>query len=286
MIDTLVLGTEKSRLMKVVLKNNEFKSLKFFSQRDSSLGPLMANPAYDSTNGNFYFLTKRSLTEVPVFRCSVYTTCSACFRSKEECFWNDDQCQFRDNVKLSDRHIQCPPEVFNFEPKEGPKQGGTIVSFYGHNFGSEVLQNSKDTYLKVTIGNKACLPLERTNAFFTCRIIDTGNDDNDVSQGKKKNVLQFKILVFLIFFIIIGIITINASDTNASNYHSLGYNINGKITLEDKFTFKSFSLTGVHPTYGPFAGATRLTIAGSDLNIGSNATVKIGKSFCPVVCSN
>lgn len=169
--------------MKVVLKNNEFKSLKFFSQSDASLGPFMANPAYDNNSGSFYFLTNRSVTEVPVVRCSVYTTCSACFRSKEECIWSDDQCQFRDNVKLSDRLIQCPPVVFNFEPKYGPKQGGTIVSFHGNNFGSESLPNNKDFYLKVSIGNKVCSLLERTNTFFTCRIEGKENDNSDVSQG-------------------------------------------------------------------------------------------------------
>ncbi len=80
-----------------------------------------------------------------------------------------------------------------------------------------------------------------------------------------------------------GTITIFASDTNASNYHTLMYNIYGKITLENKFAFKTASLVGVHPNYGPYAGATRLTIAGTDLGIGSNVSVKIGNSYCPVV---
>lgn len=184
-VDTLLLGTQKGRLMKVGLRDFEYKMTKFFSQRDANLGPFMPNPSFDAQTGNFYFLTKRSVTEVPVVRCQVYSTCSACFRSKdEECFWNKGQCMFREEVKLQDRHVQCPPEVFNFQPREGPKEGGTVVSFYGFNFGiGEVLQNNKDTnFFKVTIGSKVCSLLERTNTFFTCRIEDRG--DAKDSEGK------------------------------------------------------------------------------------------------------
>lgn len=197
--DTLVLGTKNGLLLKVKLNNFTYSSLKYVYQYNSSLGPFLPNPAFDATTGNFYFLLKRGLTEISVVNCQVYTTCSACFRSKENCFWVQNQCRFRDSVKSLERFNnnkifkQCPPEVYNFEPKESPKEGGTIITFYGNNLGSNSSENNKNVFLRITIGNKNCKPLEWENAKMSCRI--ENKNENNSKTGDKTN---FYLIIFVI----------------------------------------------------------------------------------------
>ena len=164
----------------------DYHKLKFISEQEKKFGLFIANPAFNPKTGNFYFLSRRSLTEVPTFRCKVYTSCGACFRAEEKCAWTkNEECRSYKTIDQILPKRQCRPDVIFFEPKSGPVKGGTEVEFYGKNFGLNRLENKNS--FNVTIGNKACKLLEHKNTFFTCIIEDNNQGDNSitiVNEGK------------------------------------------------------------------------------------------------------
>ncbi len=174
----LFLGTEKAQIINVQLNSTfDYHKLKFISQRDANLGPFIANPVFNFQTGNFYFLSKRSLTEVPTFSCDVYSSCGACFRAEEKCIWTkDEKCKSYKTIDqtLSERIKQCFPKVYAYEPKGGLVKGDTVVSFYGTNFGVNRFENKHS--FEVAIGGKACRLLTHNNTYFTCLIED--DEDN------------------------------------------------------------------------------------------------------------
>lgn len=179
----LIMGTENSRVVKVEMRDNKFHKINYYSQRDSELGPFLPNPAFDPKSGNFYALTTRSLTQIPTKSCSVFSSCAACFRSGDTCYWVKGKCKHYDDVpNPTDRELECPPEVYNFEPKVGPIQGGTVITFYGYNFGNHTLDDGNSDFIRVKVGDRKCTPLQRLPTKFKCKI-DKDSTSSDVEQG-------------------------------------------------------------------------------------------------------
>lgn len=85
-------------------------------------------------------------------------------------------------------------------------------------------------------------------------------------------------------FALVGIITITAANlSNSSELKELGFDVVGRVRLEDRFSFKKPTLNGVLPSFGPEEGGTRLVVVGTDLNIGTNISVHINYKKCEVV---
>src|SRR5690625_924108 len=137
----LAVGTEKSRLLKVDLTNpNQLVSI--FYQLPPEHGPVLPHPALNVTNAVFYMISQRSLIRFPIDDCLPYTTCSSCYREQSDCFWDEasKQCDKKSKFPFDviTRGRICPPVVYGFGPQVGPKSGGTVITFYGRDFGESL----------------------------------------------------------------------------------------------------------------------------------------------------
>ena len=177
------------------------------------------------------------------------TDCSACINTRIgtgfQCGWCDagtatcsvaEECS---GAPFLNTGTQCPaPSIAMIQPQTGPPQGGTIITITGSNLGvtfSDFTANS----ITLTSGSNSvqCTP----------------NSDGYMSGREVRctmNVVQ------------------DGSYTLAINIPS------GMGTYNDgTFVVSLPTVTGATPLQGPIAGGTRVTITGTDLDIGNKAVV-------------
>lgn len=175
----------------------------------------------------------------------------------KSCFWHNNQCVIKKSISLENLQPKCPPVVQQFEPKQGPIQGGSELMFYGYNFG-ESKSSTSNSDLKINIGHIPCIIIERKDTFVRCQI------------EKSLNNYEHNAIIYF-----------NATDK--LNVAERGFMIDGSIELDETFQYLSPLICGIHPTYGPFAGGTEILLFGKYLNIGTNASLYLGEQNCQIV---
>nr|XP_027200642.1 hepatocyte growth factor receptor-like [Dermatophagoides pteronyssinus] len=229
--------------------------------------PLLSlqNIPFDVETATFYLLSSNHLIRYPIISCSVYSTCSSCIQLREHhselkhksCFWHNNQCVIKKSISLENLQPKCPPVVHQFEPKQGPIQGGSELKFYGYNFG-ESKSSTSNSDLKINIGHIPCIIIERKDTFVRCQI------------EKSLNNYEHNAIIYF-----------NATDK--LNVAERGFMIDGSIELDETFQYLSPLICGIHPTYGPFAGGTEILLFGKYLNIGTNASLYLGEQNCQIL---
>ena len=176
------------------------------------------------------------------------TDCSACIHTRIgtgfQCGWcdaNTATCRVSEECSgapFFNTGTQCPaPSIAIIQPQTGPPQGGTIITITGSNLGvtfSDFTANS----ITLTSGSNSvqCTPISEgymSSSEVRCRM----------------NVVQ------------------DGSYTLAINIPS------GIGTYDGTFVVSLPTVTGATPLQGPIAGGTRVTITGTNLDIGNNAVV-------------
>ena len=178
------------------------------------------------------------------------TDCSACINTKIEtgfqCGWCDANaatCSVSEEcvggTSFVNTGAQCPaPSITMIQPQTGPPQGGTIITITGRNLGvtfSDFTANS----ITLTSGSNSV----------QCTPISDGYMSGSEVQCTM-NVVQ-------------------------DGFYTLAINIpSGMGTYNDgTFVVSLPTVTGATPLQGPIAGGTRVTITGTDLDIGNKAEV-------------
>ena len=131
----------------------------------------------------------------------------------------------------------CPaPVIDDFNPKSGPTEGGTIITITGRDLG---VTNNDVTSNSIVVGDDPCMPVE--DGFIPGRQIRCT--------------------------------TINGS--------SLGKNLirvalpSGLAISSDGFRIATPEIIRVDPILGPAAGGTKLTVWGSNLDIGNKVNTRL-----------
>lgn len=166
-------GTSRSLLYRFIIYDN-------IIHRDVVIKlsePIIAqqNATIIPTTATFFLLTRRRLIHFPITSCDLYTTCSSCFASRNHsinkyCYWLNGKCYWNDDlINIGKLPIPtCPPVIDHWGPKSGPISGGTIMNFYGKNFG-----NRWERLPTILIGDSVCkITLYRDN-HVSCNIMDT-----------------------------------------------------------------------------------------------------------------
>ena len=130
------------------------------------------------------------------------------------------------------------PVITGFTPTSGPPQGGTIITISGTNLGVKF-----SDIVSITIGNRECTPIEESYTVGTqiqCTVSSSGPSSNDAIT-----------------------ITISSSTDDKT------------ATSTDQYMFSTPSISSIFPSLGPRSGGTRITITGSNLNIGNTDQTRI-----------
>ncbi|XP_061496174.1 plexin-B2 isoform X2 [Rhineura floridana] len=187
---------------------------------------------------------------VTLYSCSYgRDDCSLCLASdpKYKCVWCDgtDRCVYTKGC--STPIVTCPaPVITRIEPKNGPLNGGILLSIMGSNLGitAEDVKN-------IMVAGTECIfrePLYSVSTKIVCEV------------GKVPKAIEGKIEV----------------DINGQV---------GRSTHEVQFTYQDPEPTGINPQKGPQAGGTILTISGTNLDTGSiqDVQVYLDNELCQVI---
>ncbi|XP_077488496.1 hepatocyte growth factor receptor-like isoform X2 [Amblyomma americanum] len=251
-------GDSEGYLHKVA-QNDDSSELLYWTDLSNGKGtPMERSTALDSKGMFGYFLIGDKVLKFPVGSCSIYRTCSKCMRSREDplaCGWCGGRCahsaECPHGTHLEFEH--CPIQVHSVAPNSGPTSGGTMITFVGENFGSWWRESSNS--IEVTIGGHACQIINWVSTLVTCK--------TPPAEGAGKVD-----------------ITISVNDTNRDAKKN--YDVVNTLTLPSAFEYKTATLSGVQPIYGPAAGGTNITLFGKNLDTGTQRVVTIGATFCKI----
>jgi plexin A len=173
-----------------------------------------------------------------------------------ECGWCDrssgmtDTCSFTGDCparNLATIGMQCPvPTITDFDPKFGPPEGGTTINITGTDLGVSFSDFDENS---IQVGRVNCMPTN-PDGYLPGRRISCTTTSSGVSTS----------------------VVIMLSNGNATSGETL-------------FTRVSPQVTRVFPSRGPQAGGTKLTVYGTNLNIGNTEDTRItlvGGTECTV----
>lgn len=262
-------GTSEGKIMKYKIEKDYQSNAKPLFEmnlypsdppQDREIRP---EPAFDSEQENLYLLSGNQIIKFPFGSCSLHTDCSSCLGSIDPigCGWCGSFCSKRLECDLNANNVtnfdQCPPEVFDFEPKLGPILGGTLITFSGDNLGHA--QSGQNSFIKITVAGQPCHIVEWQSRKVVCR---TEKVEKELSGPV---TMQVKDLVW--------------SETRR-------YDIEGLWNSHDEFKYLDPQLMGIDPAYGPYAGGTQVRLIGKNLKIGSKRQISLGGIACEEINNN
>ncbi|XP_053374104.1 plexin-B-like [Mercenaria mercenaria] len=191
---------------------------------------------------------------VTLYRCRALATdcshCNALNSTRYKCEWCTDRC---DHVNTSCiQPTYCPSPVVNkVIPRNGPTVGGTKVTIYGEEFGSQISD------VGVRFGHAICK-------------LSSNLTDYNITESEDFELLAPSVLVCTTGKV--------STDTTAN----VTVTVNGKRSATAVvFDYKTPIITDIHPKYGPKAGGTLLTLSGNNLGVGNReVVVLLGAYLC------
>ncbi|XP_063442523.1 macrophage-stimulating protein receptor-like [Mytilus trossulus] len=214
----------------------------------------VANEMVLDTPSNLYLLTGNKVTKLSMTSCKLHKTCGECVTSNDQlgCGWCFDHCSIRTKCQDDMWHDQsCPPFVWGISPSNGPLEGSTQLTITGENFGS-MINNAT-----ASIGNASCSIQDINDTRITCLTSREG-------------------------FPVNATVTMNVTDSASKTFKIHGISEQVDILFE----YTQSCMKSIFPTKGPIEGKTLLTIKGDNFEIGSNLSVKIGKTHCDIQTKN
>ena len=178
---------------------------------------------------------------VILYDCPVLASgCSSCLSQNIStgfsCSWCRTECRDRSNCSSSPiiSTGNCPqPNITGFDPKTGPPAGGTIITINGTNLGTQ-----ESDIESIRIGNRNC-------------------SINDYQAGKR---------------ILCTISIVNETMADRSYFITVRVTrSSGTVTATSsvQFQFITPTVLSVDPIFGPISGGTRVSVKGTNLDIGN-----------------
>ncbi|XP_075430253.1 macrophage-stimulating protein receptor-like isoform X2 [Ascaphus truei] len=258
------LGTSDGRVLQVVLqRNSKPLTLSNFSLSDTH----PVSREVTRIGDNLLFVTGNKVTQVSVTGpgCRHLLTCSRCLRAPRfmGCGWCKNGCSRQGECQGEWNQQSCSPIITEFYPRTAPLRGSTRVTLCGRDFQSYIVYNgppnalvTADTH-RVSVGPRACIvnPEKSNSTRLVCILQKEGPPDT----ASPADI----------------VLTINEKLTSNS------YSISGTASASG-FTFVEPFVTSVSPSFGPLAGASRVTVRGQNLMAGETQRVLINGTKCEV----
>ena len=178
---------------------------------------------------------------VILYDCPVLASgCSSClsqnFDTGFDCSWCSNECRDRSDCNSSPTIStgNCPqPNITSFDPKTGPPAGGTMITINGTNLGTQVSDIES-----IRIGNRDYSIIDYQAGK---RIICTISIANETMADRS------------------DIITVRVTRSD------------GTVTANstEQFQFITPTVLSVDPIFGPISGGTRVSVKGTNLDIGN-----------------
>nr|XP_006820955.1 PREDICTED: plexin-A2-like [Saccoglossus kowalevskii] len=240
----VLIGTDAGVLMKVIVnaegENSPHELRKPYQNITlTNNSPIKQDMVMDNSNQYIFVMSDQQVFKVPVHTCSLYTDCSVCVTTPDpvECGWCEgkSECSTRQdcvgNGVLWGRST-CPPTIHTVATREGPIEGGTLVTISGDNLGVGIGQNTH----QVTVAGQFCEPLPEQSSVheLVCRTKPNPHGRGPVS------------------------VTIH----HASDDASLGYIVDGTTVsnYENSFSYVDPVINNFTPKFGAQSGGTKVVV--------------------------
>ncbi|CAK9295252.1 unnamed protein product [Gordionus sp. m RMFG-2023] len=271
------IGTNTGLIKKVLLTPDTaftlnsvdlYESSSYQNRRTSKSSPVVdksikASNVFSKDNQTIYFLSSNKLFMYPLNSCTLYQNCGECLSLKAlkdplNCGWcknsrlfptSNDECTTIYECKGSWIQSHCSPRIDKLYPLSGPEQGFTLVTLEGENFG-----NIKSSQINATI---AGIPCEVISLSMNKIILKTPPYNSHVMQTTSTNL------------------RIHVVDRTLLHFD---FNIEGRDT-SPPYIYKVISIQDYSPNFGIFSGYNELIVKGQNLDIGSNATITLGRDL-------
>lgn len=257
-----LIGTENGHLIKALLNP---KPELLFRQDFSAKGtPKLDEVKPDPVTGKGFalFSVADRIIKFPTNSCSIYSSCATCIQSRDPlgCGWCGNSCASSSECS-KELSRSCSPVIYSFTPQSGPIEGGTEITIIGDNFGHT--QSGSPVDIKIT-GTR--YPVD-------CSVINRNNEQITCATRQSSQVYS-------------GMISVTTKDTS----RKLGnYIIDGTGESEKMFSFKKPNVEFIEPLFGPISGGAKITVNGTDLDVGSKRKVSVivtdEKSSSTVPCN-
>ena len=175
--------------------------------------------------------------------------CSSCLAQRIgagfNCSWCNSNTQCRDISDCNDANPvvstgNCPlPTITDFNPKTGPPRGGTTIIINGTSLGTQLSDIES-----VMIGTRNCIVADyEPGKWLKCTIVPDTSDNTDRNETITMRVIRSS-----------GSVSVN------SMVH---------------YQFITPFIQSVSPTYGPASGGTRITVQGTNFDIGNKEMTRV-----------
>ncbi|XP_076810797.1 hepatocyte growth factor receptor-like [Clavelina lepadiformis] len=189
-----------------------------------------------------------------------YLQCGFCFHSSK--------CSVRDNCGGEWENNLCKPIIRSFSPTKGPIAGNTNITFVGealgHDFSPSVQHDSRR---HVSIGSLANCTAVGTESYSSLTCITTSLNLDTEETSSNITVSIDSRLPYLPDF---------------SNFMLEQYWIHGNVTTSQVFSFVQTTVASFSPNFGPMLGGTNITIHGTNLDSGAQASVSMSGVPCDI----
>jgi plexin A len=202
---------------------------------------------------------------VILYNCAeLADSCSSCLGSEFECRWCGTPNQPTGSCAYSGPGGVCNaaaipittgsdcavPNISDFSPKYGPPEGGTTITITGTDLGIS-FNDFNAPGSSIRVGGVACTPTD-PDGYVPGRRISCITTSSGGSTGPRTILITLP---------------------------------NGAGASNTQFNIVSPEITGVFPSRGPQAGGTKLTVYGTNLDIGNTENTRItlvGGTECTV----
>ncbi|XP_014376051.1 macrophage-stimulating protein receptor isoform X1 [Alligator sinensis] len=272
------LGTSEGRIMQVVLQRSSSYPVIL---TNFSLGALPVLPEAGLLGNSLFFVTgnKVSLVNITGPGCQHFLTCQRCLQAERfmRCGWCGGSCTRQEDCTAAWSQESCSPVLKDFHPRSAPFQGKTKVTLCGLGFQSSSLFTASvgspitDITYQVTVGHRNCTVLPEESLNNRPRLLPLWQDFTDVLVCKLEPSEPQQRAV-----------SVEVMLTILEPMRMRPFYVSGSSTLGG-FSFVEPNVTSIHPTFGPVAGGTQVSIQGRNLTVGSSRRVTVSGVECPLL---
>ncbi|XP_059572134.1 macrophage-stimulating protein receptor isoform X3 [Alligator mississippiensis] len=272
------LGTSEGRIMQVVLQRSSSYPVIL---TNFSLGALPVLREAGLLGNSLFFVTGNKVSRVNITGpgCQHFLTCQRCLQAERfmRCGWCGGSCTRQEDCTAAWSQESCSPVLKDFHPRSAPFQGKTKVTLCGLGFQSSSLFTASvgshitDITYQVTVGHRNCTVLPEESLNNRPRLLPLWQDFTDVLVCKLEPSEPQQRAV-----------SVEVMLTILEPMRMRPFYVSGSSTLGG-FSFVEPNVTSIHPTFGPVAGGTQVSIQGRNLTVGSSRRVTVSGVECPLL---
>uniref|UniRef100_A0A1A8U212 Plexin B2 n=3 Tax=Nothobranchius TaxID=28779 RepID=A0A1A8U212_NOTFU len=251
---TFSIGTERMERVELEVVKEEASKFKFPGFRFEYNQQQEVNVSFHIKERETQRKIDSTLTVVLYDCMTGREDCSLCKHAdaKYDCVWcsSSGKCVYRELCKGQEEPALCPdPQITEIIPRYGPLRGGIPVTIKGTNMGI-----TKEDIKRITVAGVECAHLEDRYSVSTSVVCEIGpkrTPPTDLPLGNTDGQVEIELKG------------------------------GGKGTSKVLFTYRDPRATSVHPSKGPSAGGTVITIQGDFLDTATKDDIRVSVGTVP-----